>query len=176
MTGKVGPGYMEPLADLERTQTRILQRITDLELTADQSSDSFPLSSSSSCSAGAGAADDTSTTEGRLSAILRSKGVRDFSFKRVPSDYYDWTLEARRDVLGAASIHHICKSIVLVNNRAPAHVTDCSDRNNSKYYVAIVQYTARFNAEFVKNFLYELNNGQISKKKFNSELVDVRFN
>lgn len=33
-----------------------------------------------------------------------------------------------------------------------------------------LQYTARFNAEAVKNFLYTLNDGKISKKKFNSKL------
>ncbi|KAG8374742.1 hypothetical protein BUALT_Bualt10G0027500 [Buddleja alternifolia] len=110
---------------------------------------------------------------GRLSAILRSNAaaVRDFSFKRVPADYYDWPLEARRDILGAASIHHLCKSIVLVNTQAPPSVTDCRDRNYSKYYIVIVQYTARFNAETVKNFLYTLNNGKISKKKFNMRLA-----
>ncbi|CAA3028548.1 uncharacterized protein LOC111398439 isoform X2 [Olea europaea subsp. europaea] len=128
----------EALADLERTQTRILQRISDLELLY------LPQHVSQSVSISTAAADN-STTEGRLSAILRSNGVKDFSFKRVPSDYYTWTLEARRDVLDAASIHHLCKSIVL--------------------------YTARFNAEAVKNFLYALNDGKISKKKFNMRLA-----
>ncbi|KAL0329573.1 UNVERIFIED_CONTAM: hypothetical protein Sradi_4944000, partial [Sesamum radiatum] len=58
-----------------------------------------------------------------------------------------------------------------VNTQAPPNVTDCSDRNYSKYYVVVVQYTARFNAETVKNFLYALNNGKISKKKFNMRLA-----
>ncbi|KAL2238022.1 UNVERIFIED_CONTAM: hypothetical protein Sindi_0993900, partial [Sesamum indicum] len=153
---------MEALAQLERVQTRILHRISDLEL-----SHSLSLQSS----AADANADASTTTEGRLSAILLSNSVRDFSFKRVPSDYYEWTLEARRDILGAASIHHLCKSIVLVNTQAPPDVTDCSDRNYSKYYVVVVQYTARFNAETVKNFLYALNNGKISKKKFNMRLA-----
>lgn len=154
----------EALADLERIQTRILQRISDLELLY------LPQRFSQSVSISAAAADN-STTEGRLSAILRSNGVKDFSFKRVPCDYYTWTLEARRDVLDAASIHHLCKSIVLVNTQAPANITDCRDRNNSKYYVVVVQYTARFNAEAVKNFFYALNDGKISKKKFNMRLA-----
>ncbi|CAA3028549.1 uncharacterized protein LOC111398439 isoform X1 [Olea europaea subsp. europaea] len=158
----------EALADLERTQTRILQRISDLELLY------LPQHVSQSVSISTAAADN-STTEGRLSAILRSNGVKDFSFKRVPSDYYTWTLEARRDVLDAASIHHLCKSIVLVNTQAPANITDFSDHNNSKYYVVVVQYTARFNAEAVKNFLYALNDGKISKKKFNSKFVPSDF-
>ncbi|XP_059642568.1 uncharacterized protein LOC132284475 [Cornus florida] len=162
---------MEGLAELERRQIRILQRITELELShlPQRFSDSLYLSTPnrSSC-------DTTSTstaTEARLSAILRANGVRDFSFKRVPSDYYDRPLEARRDILGAPSVDHLCKSIVLVNTQAPSNITDCSDRNNSKYYVVVVQYTARFSAETVKNFLYELNNGKIPKKKFNLRLA-----
>ncbi|KAL3499553.1 hypothetical protein ACH5RR_038646 [Cinchona calisaya] len=162
---------MDALADLEKVQSRILQRLTNLELSLlpDHFSHAHSLSTPSAASSAAG--DDKSTTEGRLSVILHTNGVKDFIFKRVPSDYYDWPLEARRDVLGAASVHHLCKSIVLVNTQAPLNVTDCSDRNNSKYYAVVVQYTARFNAETVKNFLYALNCGQISKKKFNMRLA-----
>ncbi|KAF7841714.1 glutathione reductase, cytosolic [Senna tora] len=32
---------------------------------------------------------------------------------KVPPDYYDWPLEARCDALEAASVDHLCKSIVL---------------------------------------------------------------
>ncbi|CDP09939.1 unnamed protein product [Coffea canephora] len=160
---------MEALADLEKVQTRILQRVTNLELSLlhGHLSNSPSLSPASEDASSAVA----TATEARLSAILRSNGVNDFIFKRVSSDYYDWTFDARRDVLGAASIHHLCKSIVLVNTQAPSNVTDCSDRNYSKYYVVVVQYTARFSAEAVKNFLYALNNGQIAKKKFNMRLA-----
>ncbi|KAK4557885.1 hypothetical protein RGQ29_007583 [Quercus rubra] len=154
------------LAELERVQTQILERISKLELLLDLSAplsiadpDSVP-SSNPICD-----------TESRLSSILRTNGVNDFSFKKVPADYYDWPFEARRDALGAASIDHLCKSIVLVNTQAPSNVIDCSDQNNSKYYVVVIQYTARFNAETVKNFLYLLNNSQIAKKKFNLRLA-----
>ncbi|XP_056686950.1 uncharacterized protein [Spinacia oleracea] len=136
------------MEELERVQTRILKRIADLELQLSLSSD------------------DDATAE-RLSGILRSNGVKEFNFKVVPSDYYDRSLEARRDLLSAPSIHHLCKSIVLVNTQAQSHVIDCSNRNNSKYYVVVVQYTARFNAETVKNYLYSLNEGKVPKKKFN---------
>ncbi|KAI4315273.1 hypothetical protein L6164_028102 [Bauhinia variegata] len=156
---------MEALGELERLQTQLLQRISTLELShlPQHYSVSSPISTSNP--------PHISDTESRLSAILRSNGVDDFSFKRVPSDYYDWPLEARRDVLGAASIDHLCKSIVLVNTQAQSNVIDCSDRKNSKYYVVVVQYTARFNAEAVKNFLYKLNNGNVAKKKFNLRLA-----
>ncbi|KAK4338273.1 hypothetical protein RND71_042760 [Anisodus tanguticus] len=152
---------MEALAELERLQIRLLQRISNLEssLLSQHFSQNLSISTISN------------TTEDRLSSILRANGVNDFSFKRVPSDYYDCPLEARRDIVSAASIRHLCKSIVLVNTQAPSNITDCSDRNNSKYYVVVVQYAARFNAEAVKNFLYTLNDGKIAKKKFNK--VDV---
>ncbi|KAK7330749.1 hypothetical protein VNO77_24948 [Canavalia gladiata] len=153
----------ESLAVLERVQTQLLQRISKLE-------HSFLPSPSPTHTF----VDDTDTnteTVTRLSSILRKNGVDDFSFKRVPSDYYDWSLEARRDALSAASVDHLCKSIVLVNTQAPSTVVDCSDRKNSKYYVVVVQYTARFNAEAVKNFLYTINNGSIAKKKFNLRLA-----
>ncbi|EPS57756.1 hypothetical protein M569_17061 [Genlisea aurea] len=158
---------MEFLAELEGIQTRILRRISDLELsilhegstgiTDDAESDSD--------------FERALTTEERLSGILRADAVVDFSFKRVPSDYYERTYESRRDILGAASIHHLCKSIVLVNTQAPGDVVDCSDRNFSKYYVVVVQYTARFNAEAVKSFLYTINNGKIPKKRINMRLA-----
>ncbi|XP_059307934.1 uncharacterized protein LOC132059356 [Lycium ferocissimum] len=152
---------MESLVELERIQTQILERITNLELSRNTSLETSNTSSSVT----------GNTTEDRLSGILVANGVRDFRFKRVPPDYYDWPLESRRDVLTASSIHHLCKSIVLVNTQAPSNITDCSDRNNSKYYIVVIQYTARFNAETVKNFLYTLNDGKIAKKKFNMRLA-----
>ena len=92
----------EQLTSLEKRQTQILNRISNLEKHS-----ILPKSSSDN-------EETTAATESRLSDVLVSGGVKDFAFKRVPSDYYDWSLEDRRDVLGAASIHHLCKSIVLV--------------------------------------------------------------
>lgn len=124
-------GMEEALTELERVQTQLLQRISKLE-------HSYLPSSSQNDTV-----DDTNTVS-RLSSILLKNGVDDFSFKRVPSDYYGWPLESRRDALSAASIHHLCKSIVLVNTQAPANVVDCTNRNNSKYYVVLVQVHSLF--------------------------------
>ena len=97
------------LTELERVRTQLLERILKLELShLPQNAELLP--SSSPLTNG----DTNIDVEARLSNILRSNSVNDFFFKRVPSDYYDWPLESRRDVLGAASVHHLCKSIVLV--------------------------------------------------------------
>lgn len=45
-----------------------------------------------------------------------------------------------RQVLGAASVFHLCKSIVFENTKAPPDVTDCSNPQNSKYYLVVTQY------------------------------------
>ncbi|KAL6181974.1 hypothetical protein ACLB2K_043397 [Fragaria x ananassa] len=120
----------DSLAELERIQTQILDRTSDLEISF---ASLLPQTATQNDAVYGG-------TGARLSAILKSKGVNDFSFKRVASDYYDWPLESRRDAVGAASVQHLCKSIVLVNTQAIPSVVDCSDRNNSKYYVVVVQW------------------------------------
>ncbi|XP_021912433.1 LOW QUALITY PROTEIN: uncharacterized protein LOC110826140 [Carica papaya] len=103
------------LAELERVQTQILSRISNLELSLLPHNPLPSLSPfySSPGANGDGDSDRDTGTVARLSNILRSNGVNNFSFKRVPADYYDRSLECRRDLLGAASIDHLCKSIVL---------------------------------------------------------------
>ncbi|KAI6707344.1 hypothetical protein NL676_010306 [Syzygium grande] len=181
---------MEAWDELRRAQTRILERISNLELSLLSrtfASCSFAVSSPPAASGGDAASafsgqlspplavaatpDSGPGTEARLSAILRSGGVADFAFKRVPGDYYERSYEERQRILGAHSIDHLCKSIVMVNTQAPSTVIDCKDRNNSKYYVVVVQYTARLNAEALKNYLYALNDGKVPKKKFNLRLT-----
>jgi hypothetical protein len=130
----------ESLAELERVQTHLLQRISKLEQHSNLPSHTNPNPNPPLINNPQIHTDTVS----RLSSILQTNGVTDFSFKRVASDYYDWSLEARRDALNAASIHHLCKSIVLVNTQAPSNVVDCSDRNNSKYYVVVVQVLCFF--------------------------------
>lgn len=60
-------------------------------------------------------------------------------FVRVPADYYDHPLEYRQSCLHAASIDHLCKSMIMENTRAHPSVDGWSNPNNSKYYLVIVQ-------------------------------------
>lgn len=122
--------------------------------------------------AGAGAGSESGCDiQGRLEAELRSRGVSQFQFARVPSDYYSWSLESRRDILRAASVSHLCKSIVLKNTQAPSDVTDCSNPLNSLYYVVVVQYEAKLNTEKVRSFVHSLSNGAVPKKRYNMRLA-----
>ena len=67
-----------------------------------------------------------SYTEGRLAKELLEKGVTDFCFKRVPEHYYQEVLDYRRDCLQAASIQHLCKSLIYENPKLPAE-HECQD-------------------------------------------------
>lgn len=99
---------MDRFADLERVQTLILYRIANLELSL--------LPQELDAKGGSDVGRNVWTTEEFLSEILRSQGVSDFYFKRVPKDYYDWSLESRKDALEASSVDHLCKSIVMVSD------------------------------------------------------------
>lgn len=159
------------LQSLQTLQIRILGRVSVLEKSILVSSLSNSESAPKQLEPAGWAPDQDLTMEEKLQKILHEAGVTSYICKRVPLDYYDRTFEERRDLLGAASIDHLCKSIVMVNTQAHESVRDCSDRNNSKFYLVIVQYTARFNAEKVKQYVCGLNNGKIPKKRFNMRLA-----
>jgi hypothetical protein len=100
-------------ADLEARQLAILRRIEELELAAEQRR----LGALSISDAEAEV--EPGGTEVRLSATLAARGVRDFAFRRVPADYYDRSLEERRQILAADSVAQLCKSIVMVRPSCP---------------------------------------------------------
>jgi len=96
-------------------------------------------------------------------------GMRGFSLTRVPSDYYDWSLERRMQEVGAASTAHLCKSIIVENRKCARN--DCVERNNSRFYCVIVQYITPFSAEKVLKVIKALN-PDLSKKHFNFQHAD----
>ncbi|KAF5219344.1 hypothetical protein ECC02_007680 [Trypanosoma cruzi] len=96
-------------------------------------------------------------------------GLFSARFRWVPSDYYQQSLQWRRDILEAPSIYHLCKSIVLENTHC-TH-TDCSHRENSRYYIAVFPYTERFDDRLIMRFVMDMNKG-VGKKKFNFRLAD----
>ena len=54
----------------------------------------------------------------RLQAELLQRGMARHRFVRAPPEYYERPLEFRRTVVGAASVDHLCKTIIMVNTRA----------------------------------------------------------
>eukprot|EP01028_Stygiella_incarcerata_P005596 TRINITY_DN234_c0_g4_i1.p1 TRINITY_DN234_c0_g4~~TRINITY_DN234_c0_g4_i1.p1 ORF type:complete len:282 (+),score=96.56 TRINITY_DN234_c0_g4_i1:81-926(+) len=90
--------------------------------------------------------------------------------KRVPSNYYDEPLSWRQNALGAHSIDHLCKSIILENTHC-IH-SDCHDRLNSRYYCVILQYVSKLSSEKIARFVRKtLSKGKVSKSAFNFRLA-----
>lgn len=77
--------------------------------------------------------------EERLQAVKNDEGARRFlelafkegfpssEIKRCPDDYYDWSLEQRREFFGAHGIDNLCKSLVVRNTRLPDDVSLLSE-------------------------------------------------
>lgn len=85
----------------------------------------------------------------RLEGEAAKHGLRSLVFARVPSDYYEQPLEWRAEVLGAPSVAHLCKSIIMENTRfrpgesGLAPVVD----GRVKYVLVVVQYIAKLHRE-----------------------------
>ena len=65
-----------------------------------------------------------SSVQARLELEAATLGLTGCVFARVPSEYYDQSLEWRRDQLGAASVEHLCKSIISKRR----HAAPCAGR------------------------------------------------
>lgn len=96
-------------------------------------------------------------------------GLTSATFAWVPNDYYSRPLDWRRQTLRAGSVNQLCKSIILENTHCTR--SDCKDRQNARYYVALFQYVERFDAEKLMRFVHGMN-PDLGKKKFNFRVCD----
>ena len=61
------------------------------------------------------------------------------SIKQVESDYYEWSLEKRRDRLEAPSIGHLCKTLLFENSRQRflQDQSDVFDKRHPTVYIRV---------------------------------------
>lgn len=67
---------------------------------------------------------------------------------------------------------HMCKTIVMENTKCVND--DTADRANSRWYLVVVQYTAKLNQQKLQKYLHELNNRdgrKCGKKNFHMRLA-----
>lgn len=102
----------------------------------------------------------------RLHNELIAKGITRFRFVRAPPEYYDEDLEFRRKTLNAPGVEHLCKSIVMENTKI-----DGLNPEHTKYWLIIVQYSARLNNEKLRNFVINYHDGKLPRSKVNMRLV-----
>ena len=155
------------LLALEQRQLAIIKRIEQLELRITLSSHpSNPAPQlPPSATAPTSALPIASPIQARLQKELIQKGLVNHRFVRAPPEYYDRPLEFRQGIVGAASTHHLCKTIIMENTRVGA-----DEPGVTKYFMVIVQYTARLHSEKLRNFVHAVHNGTLGKSKINMRL------
>lgn len=107
--------------------------------------------------------------------FFRSHKLRSIQIRRAPEDYYEWTLERRRDFLQAPSTFYLCKTIVLENTAWNPLFSD--EDAYWKYVAVVIQYESKLSSEKVMKFAKEFQNSNsnqkiISKKHFHYRLAD----
>jgi prolyl-tRNA editing enzyme YbaK/EbsC (Cys-tRNA(Pro) deacylase) len=97
---------------------------------------------------GAERATDPPTTEvhARLHKFCEDAGLQTWRFRRVSGEYYSWSLEQRRAALGAASVDHLTKSLILRN-------TAGDDSDPYLHVLVLTQYTAKLDTVTLNKFI-----------------------
>ena len=130
-------------------------------------------------------ASPASDTQRRLSEELLAQGIPQdrFAFTRVPGDYYDHSLDYRRECLRAAALSRLCKTLLMENTKAKkfnerdevkknAEITPSQRAALSEHFLVIVQYEdARFDAERRKRERVKRAGGFAPAKAFNLRLA-----
>jgi prolyl-tRNA editing enzyme YbaK/EbsC (Cys-tRNA(Pro) deacylase) len=99
------------------------------------------------------------------------------SIKQVESDYYEWSLEKRRDRLEAPSIAHLCKTLLFENSRQRflQDQSDVFDKRHPKYVVVIIQYTDKMSTKklnaIMREELFRITGIQQGTKYFNMRMA-----
>ncbi|MES1908346.1 MAG: hypothetical protein MHM6MM_001300 [Cercozoa sp. M6MM] len=94
-------------------------------------------------------------------------GLTSARFKRAPAEYYERPLEWRQKFLGAPTKGHLCKTLCVKNTKGG----DESDPLNSKYYLVVIPYEARWEAYKTLKFVRSLKDNSIGKKKYKFRFV-----
>lgn len=114
----------------------------------------------------------------RVKEELISSNIMSFRFVKVPEDYYDRTLEERAKCLEPCDVKQMCKSIVFENvnwdgDKSLPLEQQMSDATNSRYYLLVVQYSAKFSADKLRLFVTQMrpNGERLSRNKCNFQLA-----
>lgn len=114
---------------------------------------------------------DMGPTQHRLAELSQTIGLRTSTFVRVPSDYYDRSLEERCKLVGGPSVSHLCKTVIMENTRWQP-IDGLNEFQNPRFVCFLVQYVAKLNAEKIAKAMSEqYYNSLIGKSKMNWRLA-----
>jgi len=107
----------------------------------------------------------------RVADACTKTGLSSAKFWRVRSDYYDQELPWRRDVLGAASVQQLCKSMIMENTKLTAEEAAAAGR--IKYVCFTLQYAGgKLNKEKMHDAVRTMEGkNAVGKKQYSIRMV-----
>ena len=119
---------------------------------------------------------EVSPTQARVAAEATKMGLSTAYFWRVRSDYYEQELAWRRDVLGAASVTQLCKSMIMENTK----VSDLThqqavESGRVKYVCVVLQYAgAKLQKEKLTDAIRRMEGSKaVGKKQYSLRMVSM---
>ena len=119
--------------------------------------------------------DGVEVDEAMRRARLAVERSRSFSavWRWVPPPYYTWPLDERAKYLGARSPHHLCKSLLMENRKAPGGPGNgAGDPTNPKFVLVVVQYASTLDVKKLTNAIRSLRKDV--KKRLDPSQFDFR--
>jgi len=110
---------------------------------------------------------DDSMRRARLA--VEKAAIYSAHWKFVPEPYYTWPLSERAICLGAPSVHHLCKSLLLDNKKV--HGSAMYDPTYPKYVLVVLQYAATLDAKALVNAIRAL---RPVKERYDDSRFDFR--
>ena len=91
---------------------------------------------------------------------------------RAEPNYYQLTLEQRRDVLKAPHTTYLCKSLIMENT---AFQKENESEYYQRYYCVVIQYKTEVNSEKIAKWMRDVQNEKcaqkLGKRSFHFRLV-----
>lgn len=100
----------------------------------------------------------------RLCKFFNQNNIYSYNIKQANSNYYDLTLDQRKEFLGSNIKDNLCKTIILENKNFDESK---ESKFYKRYYMCIVQYINEFNAEKIAKLLKKRQNDNCEEKLSN---------
>ena len=110
----------------------------------------------------------------RLLGVCKKLGLASAKFWRVRGDYYEQDLPWRRDVLGAASVTQLCKSMIMENTKvSDLTLEQAQAAGRVKYVCIVLQYAgAKLQKEKLTDAIRRMEGkNAVGKKQYSLRMV-----
>jgi len=119
-------------------------------------------------------AQDVTPMQAKVQAEAKKAGLESAHFWRVRSDYYEQELTWRRDMVGAASVQQLCKSMIMENTKVgELSLEQATAAGRIKYVCVVLQYAgAKLQKEKLTDAIRRMEGANaVGKKQYSLRMV-----